>query len=96
MNSESTLRETPPAQSSSSQARLISGHEEWIIDESIEETFPASDPISPARPGSLVSLRYAVRRDTRALKRNRYAALGAVACALSIVCLALLNRRKTH
>jgi hypothetical protein len=24
------------------------GHEEWLIDESIEETFPASDPIAPA------------------------------------------------
>ncbi len=23
-------------------------HEEWLIDESVEETFPASDPISPA------------------------------------------------
>jgi hypothetical protein len=23
-------------------------HEEWLIDESIEETFPASDPIAPA------------------------------------------------
>ena len=23
-------------------------HEEWLIDESIKETFPASDPIAPA------------------------------------------------
>lgn len=31
---------TPPAQA----AR----HDEWLIDESLEETFPASDPIAPA------------------------------------------------
>lgn len=24
------------------------GHEEWLIDESVIETFPASDPVSPA------------------------------------------------
>lgn len=24
------------------------GHNEWLIDESLAETFPASDPISPA------------------------------------------------
>jgi hypothetical protein len=26
------------------------GHEEWLMDEAIEETFPASDPISPSLP----------------------------------------------
>jgi hypothetical protein len=24
------------------------GHDEWLVDESIEETFPASDPIAPS------------------------------------------------
>jgi hypothetical protein len=24
-------------------------HEEWLLDESLAETFPASDPIAPAR-----------------------------------------------
>jgi uncharacterized membrane protein len=28
------------------------GHEQWRLDESIEETFPASDPTSPAQPGN--------------------------------------------
>lgn len=27
-------------------------HEEWLLDEASEESFPASDPSSPARPGS--------------------------------------------
>ena len=25
-------------------------HEEWLLDESLVETFPASDPIAPAGP----------------------------------------------
>ena len=25
-------------------------HEDWLLDEALRETFPASDPISPARP----------------------------------------------
>jgi hypothetical protein len=33
------------------------GHDEWLIDESIEETFPASDPTLPVRPGSTLSRR---------------------------------------
>ena len=33
------------------------GHDEWLLDESIEETFPASDPTLPIRPGSTLSRR---------------------------------------
>jgi hypothetical protein len=25
-------------------------HEDWLLDEALRETFPASDPISPAKP----------------------------------------------
>ena len=28
-------------------------HDEWLLDESLEETFPASDPISPAWTNTL-------------------------------------------
>ena len=28
----------------------VSLHQEWLLDEALKETFPASDPISPARP----------------------------------------------
>jgi hypothetical protein len=31
-------------------AHDFAGHEEWLLDESLRETFPASDPISPAVP----------------------------------------------
>jgi hypothetical protein len=27
-------------------------HEEWMLDQAEEESFPASDPSSPAQPGS--------------------------------------------
>ena len=33
------------------------GHDEWLLDESIEETFPASDATLPIRPGSSLSTR---------------------------------------
>ena len=36
----------PPEPGSSRQ----SDHEEWLLDESLVETFPASDPIAPAVP----------------------------------------------
>jgi hypothetical protein len=32
-------------------------HDEWLLDESIEETFPASDATLPIRPGSSLSRR---------------------------------------
>lgn len=31
-------------------------HEEWLLDESLVETFPASDPIAPALPPEEVPL----------------------------------------
>jgi hypothetical protein len=34
-------------------------HNEWVIDEAVEETFPASDAPTPPQPGSLAGLRYA-------------------------------------
>jgi hypothetical protein len=27
-------------------------HEEWMLDEAVEESFPASDPPEPVQPGS--------------------------------------------
>jgi hypothetical protein len=40
-------------------------HDEWLIDESLAETFPASDATSPSRPGSLLGSRYATGRNER-------------------------------
>ena len=30
-------------------------HDEWLLDEAIEETFPASDPPTPQRPDSTLA-----------------------------------------
>ncbi len=34
-------------------------HEEWLIDEAIRDSFPASDPASTSQPGSIAHARYA-------------------------------------
>ena len=34
-------------------------HEEWLIDEAIRGSFPASDPASTSQPGSIAHVRYA-------------------------------------
>jgi hypothetical protein len=39
-------------------------HDEQVIDEALEETFPASDPPLPVRPGSSMALRYIRWKDT--------------------------------
>ena len=34
------------------------GHEEWLMDQAILGSFPASDPASSTQPGSIVNERY--------------------------------------
>jgi hypothetical protein len=43
----------------------VVGHEEWALDEALEETFPASDPPTPTRPGSTIACRYGRRSGIR-------------------------------
>ena len=45
-------------------------HDEWLLDEALEETFPASDPVLPARPGSSLSLRHTVIAERRRTVRK--------------------------
>jgi hypothetical protein len=45
-------------------------HDEWLLDESVEESFPASDPVAPARPGSTLAKRYETTRKTAQAKRT--------------------------
>ena len=45
--------------------------EEGLLDDAIDDTFPASDPVSHGQPGSIVSTRYAaLERGTRTDRRN--------------------------
>jgi hypothetical protein len=45
--------------------------EESLLDDAIDDTFPASDPSSHGQPGSIVSKRYAAReRAARSDERN--------------------------
>ena len=39
-----------------------SERDEWLLDESLKETFPASDSTSPVLPGSLLGMRYTAKR----------------------------------
>ncbi len=56
----------------SAKERHAQDHDEWLIDESVEETFPASDPTLPSRPGSTIGGRYNVSKagGRRAQKRS--------------------------
>jgi hypothetical protein len=73
-------------------------HDEWLLDEAIEETFPASDPPTPVRPGSSLSLRYArgaagLRTRRRVLTR-RASTAGIVLASALLFFLYRVVRRK--
>jgi hypothetical protein len=79
-------------------------HEEWLLDDAIDDTFPASDPVSHGQPGSIVNMRYAAR-EARASRTSparlsstaRWVLLGAaVACALLLARRSRRLRRTTH
>jgi len=73
-----------------------SAHEEWLLDEAIKETFPASDPVSPYWPGS-VTLSHArdrtAHRARRAVRRFETGTWLIVAGALLLVAYAARRRR---
>ena len=75
-------------------------HNEQLVDEAIEFTFPASDPVSPAQPGSIVNLRYTAseRRRRRASARGIDSALWWLvpACAVGLALLLLARRNSRH
>ena len=42
------MSERPTAEPGSGADPATPAHDDWLLDESLNETFPASDPISPA------------------------------------------------
>jgi hypothetical protein len=72
-------------------------HDEWLLDEAIEETFPASDPPTPVRPGSSISMRYAYAEAGRRARRRvraRRASAGAIVLASSLLFFLFLAARR--
>jgi hypothetical protein len=70
-------------------------HDEWALDEALEETFPASDPPTPPRPGSTMAQRYAVRASADGFRLRRSRAIQWILIA-STVYFALLWFRRAH
>jgi hypothetical protein len=70
-------------------------HDEWALDEALEETFPASDPPTPPRPGSTMAQRYAVRAtaDGFRLRRSRAIQWAVIAASIVFAILWLRGRR---
>lgn len=67
-------------------------HDERAIDESIEETFPASDSITPSQPGSLLGSRHTARA---AVIHSRAIGIGVGIGVVALAgALALLIRRQ--
>jgi hypothetical protein len=61
-------------------------HEEWLMDEAIRGSFPASDPASSSAPGSIVNRRYteAAQARPRTTPAVVAAALVAITVALAL------------
>jgi len=76
---------------------VLSGerHEEWLLDDSIDDTFPARDPVSHGQPGSLVNVRYTAlqRRGRRQARRASTPTRSWWLLGSLVACVLLLARR---
>jgi hypothetical protein len=81
---------------------VLSGerHEEWLLDDAIDDTFPASDAVALGQPGSSVNLRYAAlerhsgrRRSRKPKTRIDWLLLGVLAAGASLLVLRARQRR---
>ena len=66
-------------------------HDEWLIDEAIADTFPASDPSALDMPGSSVGMRYAAHR--RSPPRSSGNLLPWLVAGAALACVVWLARR---
>jgi len=74
--------------------------DEYLLDEAVEETFPASDPPSETQPGSIVAERYAASEradapagpEIRAARSLGWLPLAALAAGAAVALLALRRR----
>ena len=68
-------------------------HDEWLMDEGIRGSFPASDPASSSQPGSLVNERYAARERTAAPRGSNRTMFWWLLAGGAIFCLAFVAGR---
>jgi hypothetical protein len=69
-------------------------HDERLLDDAIDDSFPASDPVALGVPGSSVNLRYAERaRRARRLRQWEIAGWSALAGAAVTLVVLLLRKR---
>jgi hypothetical protein len=66
-------------------------HDEWVLDEALEESFPASDSPNPVRAGSTMSRRYAGYEHARSA--HRYALATAIILGVAVGALLMSRTR---
>ena len=75
-------------------SRRAHGHEERMIDESVEQSFPASDPSSTSQPGSIVSRRYAAMSDVSRTSSGSASLVGWFVVTTAIACTVILMLKR--
>jgi hypothetical protein len=91
MSSQHDVRSDPAGRDSPARTPGAPGHAEWLIDESIAETFPASDAPSPVRPGSTAAMHYSdARYSVAALARAKARALTSSTPFWAVLCISIL------
>lgn len=96
-----TIEDRPRFPRDSAAAALHApGHAEWLIDQSLAETFPASDAPLPVRPGSTAASHYSrygrlgAARDLSTVLRAPGLPFACAAIGLTLLCaFVLLTRR---
>ena len=68
--------------------------EESLLDDAIEDTFPASDPVAHGQPGSIVNLRYAALEDAQRSQRSGRTARSLLLMGAACACVFVLARRR--
>ena len=68
--------------------------EESLLDDAIEDTFPASDPVAHGQPGSLVNLRYAALESSRPDRRSGGIVGSLLLIGAACACVIVLARRR--
>ena len=73
----------------------VVSRDESLLDDAIDDTFPASDPVAHGQPGSIVNLRYAaLEQAERQARRSNAIAGSLLLIGAASACAFLLARRR--